>query len=171
VNEHRPNVHTDEEGEVEMFLDGEEVGEDMVGEGLEVPVEWVESVCGEGGGHDPLVVRLVDVLVDTWVVFPSVNPVNAVISEDKEPNIQIQIQRRMTKLKKCTYAGIERKNHAQPYSSTLSYNLEYPKTSPSNHGRVKSIITGKLRRLIAISCRTWFFRNLGCFIIAWSKMK
>jgi len=93
VNEHRPNVHPDKECEVEMLLDGEEVGEYMVGEGLEVTVEWVESVCGEGRGHDPFVVWLVDVLVDTWVVFPSVNPVNAVISEDEEPNSQILIQR------------------------------------------------------------------------------
>jgi hypothetical protein len=32
VDEHGPNVHADEEGEMEMFLDGEEIGEDVVGE-------------------------------------------------------------------------------------------------------------------------------------------
>lgn len=85
VDEDRPDIHADEEGEVEVFLDGEEVWEDMVGERLEVPVEWVESVCGEGGGNDPLVVWFVDVFVDEWVVFQSMNPVNAVIGEDKEP--------------------------------------------------------------------------------------
>ena len=77
-----------------MFLDGEEVGEDVVRERLEVTVDWVESVCGEGGGNDPLVVWLVDVLVDERVVFQSVNPVNAVIGEEEEPKSQIMIQER-----------------------------------------------------------------------------
>ena len=49
VNEHRPDVHPDEESEVEMFLNGEEVGEDVVGERLKVTVDWVEGVRGEGG--------------------------------------------------------------------------------------------------------------------------
>jgi hypothetical protein len=154
VNKHRPNVYADEEGKMEMFLDREEVGENMVGDGLEVTIDWVEGVCGEGGGNDPLVVWLVNVLVDAWMVFQSVNPVNAVIGEDEEPRSQIWIQKRSEKREKSAYAGIERKNQAQPCSSTLSYSLEYPRTSPSNQGSVKSIITGKLCRLIAISCRT-----------------
>ena len=57
----------------------------MVRERLEVTVDWMESVCGEGGGNDPLVVWLMDVLVNAWVVFQSMNPVDAVISEDEEP--------------------------------------------------------------------------------------
>ena len=61
----------------------------MVWEGLEVTVDWVESVCGEGSGHDPLVVWLVDVLVDKRMMFQSVNPVNAVIGADEEPDNQI----------------------------------------------------------------------------------
>ena len=48
----------------------------------------MEGVCGEGGGYDPLVVWLVDVLVDTWVVLQSMDPVNAVIGEEEEPNNQ-----------------------------------------------------------------------------------
>ena len=87
MNEYRPDVYTDEEREMEMFLDREEVGKDMVGERLEVPVDWMESVCGERGGDDPLVVWFVDVLVDGRVMFQSMNPVNAVISEQEEPKI------------------------------------------------------------------------------------
>ena len=157
VNKHRPNVYTDEEGQMEMLLDREEVGEDVVREGLEVTVDWVESICGEGGGNDPLVVWLVDVLVDERVVFQSVNPVDAVISEQEEPKIKFGFRTKrgnVEKLEKSAYAGIERKNQAQPCSSMLSYSLEYPRTSPSNQGSVKSIITGKLCRLILISCRT-----------------
>jgi len=85
VNEDRPNVHADEKGEVEVFLNGEDVGEDVVGERLEVTVDGVESICGEGGGYDPFVVWLVDVLVDKGVMFQPVNPVNAVIGADEEP--------------------------------------------------------------------------------------
>ena len=86
VNEHRPDIDADEEREVEMFLDGEEIGEDMVGERLEITVDWVESVRGEGGRYDPFVMGFVDVFVDEWVVLPSVDPVNAVVGEEQEPN-------------------------------------------------------------------------------------
>ena len=86
VDENRPDVHAYEQDQVEVFLDGEEVGEDVVGEGLEVAVYWVEGVGSEGGRDDPFVVGLVDVLVDEWVVLPPVNPVNAVIREHKEPD-------------------------------------------------------------------------------------
>ena len=89
VNEYRPHVYADEEREMEMFLDREEVGKDMVGDGLEVPVNWMESVCGERGGDDPLMVWFVDVLVYGWVVFQSMNPVNAVIGEQEEPKIRL----------------------------------------------------------------------------------
>ena len=171
MDEHRPDVHPHEEGKMEVLLDGEEVGEDVVGEGLEVSVDWVERIGGEGGGYDPFVVWFVNMLVDEGVVFPSVNPVNAVIGEQEEPKSRIHARTRRENAKECTHIGIERMNQIQPCSSILSYSFEYPKTSPSNHGSVNIIITGKLRRLIAISCRTWFFKNLGCFIIAWSKMK
>jgi len=95
VNEHRPDVDSHEEGEVEVFLDGEEVGEDVVGEGLEVSVNGVEGIGGKGSGYDPFVVGLVHVLVDGWVVFPSVNPVNAVIRKHEEPRIKSRVQQGM----------------------------------------------------------------------------
>ena len=113
VNEHRPNVHGDEEGEVEVFLNGEDVGEEVVGERLEVTVDWVECVCGEGRGYDPLVVWLVDVFVDEGMVLQSVNPVNAIIGADEESNHNRISKTRKTE-KKCTHTGTERKNHTQP---------------------------------------------------------
>lgn len=92
VNEHRPDVHPHEEGEVEMLLDGEEVRKDVVREGLEVPVNWMERVGGEGSGYDPFVVWLVNVLVDEGVVFQSVYPVNAVIGEHEKPTIESALE-------------------------------------------------------------------------------
>ena len=85
VNEHRPDVDRDEEDEMEVFLDGEEVGKDVVWQGLEIPVDWVECVGGKRCGYNPFVVWLVDVFVDAGVVFPTVDPVDAVIGEHKEP--------------------------------------------------------------------------------------
>lgn len=41
-------------------------------------------MAGVGRGHDPLVVRLVEVLVDLGVVEPAVDPVDAEIGEDDE---------------------------------------------------------------------------------------
>jgi hypothetical protein len=165
VNEHRPDVDPNEEDKMEVFLNGEEVGKYVVGKRLEIAVDWVECVGGERGGYNPFVVWLVNVLVDEGVVFPSVNPVDAVIGEQEETTNRIH-KRNHKNTNRYTYVGIERKNQVQPYSSMLSYAFEYPKTSPSNHGRVNNIITGKLCKLITISCLTWFFKNLGCFIIA-----
>ena len=59
VNEHRPDVHAHEEDKMEVLLNREEVRKDVIGEGLEVTVEWVECVGCEWGGYDPFVVRLV----------------------------------------------------------------------------------------------------------------
>ena len=85
VNEHRPDVNPHEEGEVEVFLDREEIGKNVVGKRLEVAIEWMERVGCERGGYNPFVVWLMNVLVDAGVVLPSVNPVNAVIGEHEEP--------------------------------------------------------------------------------------
>ena len=100
MNEDRPDVYTNEEGEMEMFLNGEEVGKNVIGEGLEVTVDWMESVCGEGSGDNPLMVWLVNILVDAWVVFQSVNPVNAVIGKDEEPKSIIRVQKRSEQFEK-----------------------------------------------------------------------
>lgn len=61
----------------------------MVGHGLGETVERVEGVGGEGGGHNPLVVRLVQTLVDERMVQPTVDPVDAEIGEhDKEGELE-----------------------------------------------------------------------------------
>lgn len=56
----------------------------MVGQRLREAIEGVEGVAGEGRGHDPLVVRLVEVLVDAWVVEVTMNPVDAEVGEDEK---------------------------------------------------------------------------------------
>lgn len=56
----------------------------MVRKTLSVAVGGVESVRGEGSRHDPLVMRLVDVLVDAGVVETAVNPVDSRVGEEEE---------------------------------------------------------------------------------------
>jgi len=68
VDEDGPDVDEHEEQDVGDFVEGEEEGEEVVRGGLGEAVEWVEGVGGEGGRHDPLVVRLVERLVDPGVV-------------------------------------------------------------------------------------------------------
>ena len=43
VDENRPKVHEEEQAEVELAVEGEHEDEQVVGHGLEVAVEWVES--------------------------------------------------------------------------------------------------------------------------------
>ena len=48
VDENRPKVHEEEQAEVELAVEGEHEDEQVVGHGLEVAVEWVESMRREG---------------------------------------------------------------------------------------------------------------------------
>lgn len=68
VNQDGPKVDKDEQGDVGELLQGEEQGEDVVGERLRPAVDGVEGVRGVGRRHDPPVVRLVQRLVDGRVV-------------------------------------------------------------------------------------------------------
>lgn len=84
VDEDGPEVHKDEQGDVGQLLQREHEGEDVVGEALREAVERVEGVAREGSGHDPLVVRLVEVLVDAREMQPAVDPVDAEVGEEDE---------------------------------------------------------------------------------------
>ena len=84
VNEDSPEVDEPEQENVGHLLQGEEEGEDVVGHTLGPAVERMESVRGVGTGHDPLVVRLVECLVDAGVVQAAVDPVDKEIGEAYE---------------------------------------------------------------------------------------
>lgn len=56
----------------------------MIRQALRVAVKRVEGVAGKGRGHDPLVVRLVEVLIHPGVVKATVNPVDAKVGEEEE---------------------------------------------------------------------------------------
>ena len=59
----------------------------MVGKALSETIQGVESVGSKWSWRYPLVMRLMQVLVDQWVVQVSVDPVDAVVREADEQGI------------------------------------------------------------------------------------
>lgn len=77
VDQDCPDVDKDEKGDRGKLGQREEEWENVVWKTLSIAIERVESVRGKGSGHDPLVVWLVDVLVDAGMVKSTVDPVDA----------------------------------------------------------------------------------------------
>jgi len=100
-----PELHKHEEAKVGELLEGEDEDEDVVGEGLEPAIKRVEGEGGEGGGNEPGVVGLVDVLVKEGnFVLEAVNPINRGVGEAEEeghgedqvpPGVNLLIQLRV----------------------------------------------------------------------------
>lgn len=84
VNEHGPEVDKAEQDDVGHFLQREDEGKHMIRHTLGPTVEGVEGVRGEWTRHNPLVMRLMKGLVDTWVVEATVNPINKEVGEEDE---------------------------------------------------------------------------------------
>lgn len=84
VNQNCPEVDEYEQADEGDLLQRENEDEDVVWHTLSEAVERVEGVGGEWGGHDPLVVRLVQTLVDERVVKTSVDPVDAEVGKHEE---------------------------------------------------------------------------------------
>ena len=80
----RPYLYKHEKRKVGELLEREDKREDVVGQALAEAVYRMESMACERARHDPLVMRLVDMLVDQRVVKPTVYPVNAKVREDEE---------------------------------------------------------------------------------------
>lgn len=87
VDHDGPEVDEDEKRDRGKLVQREQHGENVVRERLSPAVDGVESVRGVRGRHDPLVVRLVEVLVDERVVETSVDQVDAGIGEDDEKGV------------------------------------------------------------------------------------
>ncbi len=87
VDEDSPEVDEDEQGDIGDFLERKEERIDVVREGLREAVEGVKGVRGKGRGHDPLVMRFVEALVNRGVVEGAVNPVNAEVGKEDEERV------------------------------------------------------------------------------------
>lgn len=84
VDQDAPQVDKHEEADGHDTVKREDEGEDVVRQRLEVAIKRVESVTCVRRGDEPLVVRLVDVLVDSGVMLNPVDPVDEEVGEDKE---------------------------------------------------------------------------------------
>jgi len=84
VDQDGPDVDEGEERDVGEFLERKDEWEDVVWDALGEAVEWVEGVRCVRRWHDPFVVRLVETLVDHWMVQAAVDPVDAEVGEDEE---------------------------------------------------------------------------------------
>jgi hypothetical protein len=84
VDEDRPEVDEDEEAEVQVPVERQDENEGVVRYRLQIAVERVECVRCERSGDDPLVVRLVDMLVECGVVLQPVDPIYAEIGQKEE---------------------------------------------------------------------------------------
>ena len=84
MDEDGPEVDEAEQEDVGQLLQWEDEGEDVIRHALGPAVQGVKGVRGEGTRHDPLVVRLVQSLVDAGVVQPTVDPVDEEIGEEDE---------------------------------------------------------------------------------------
>lgn len=88
-----PEVDEAEENDIGDLLKREDEGEDVVRDTLGPAIQRVECVGGEWTGHDPLVMRLVESLVDERVVQASVDPVDEEVGEsDEERELQDAVE-------------------------------------------------------------------------------
>ena len=89
VNEDGPEVDKAEQEDVGQFLQREDERENVVWHTLRPAIQRVESVRRIRARHDPLVVRLVQGSVDSWMVQTPVDPVDEEIGEaDEEGKLQ-----------------------------------------------------------------------------------
>lgn len=81
VDQNGPDLDQNEHDQVQVSLHRADEDKDVVGQRLNKAVGRVESQSSKGSRYNPLVVRLVNVLVDARVVLQTVNPVNGDIVE------------------------------------------------------------------------------------------
>lgn len=84
VNHDCPDVNEGEQADVGELVEREDEWENVVWHTLRVSVQWVESVRREWSWHDPLVVWLVEVLVDKRVMQSAVDEVDEEVGEEQE---------------------------------------------------------------------------------------
>ena len=97
----RPDVDEHEKDDVCELLQGEDKGECVVWNSLGKAIHRMESVARVGGRHYPLVMCLVERLVDLWVVQSSMYPVDEEVRErDEERELQeiVQLERRFRRI-------------------------------------------------------------------------
>lgn len=95
VDDDGPDVDQHEEQDVRVLVQREDEREDVVWQTLGPAVERMEGVRGVGSRHDPLVVWLVQALVNHGVMQAAVDPVDEEIGEhEEERELEYVVQRK-----------------------------------------------------------------------------
>lgn len=81
MNHDGPEIDEDEEDDIGKLLKWEDKRKHVIRKALSETIQWMKSVGGKWSWHNPPVVRLMQALVDQWVVQISVDPVDAVVRE------------------------------------------------------------------------------------------
>lgn len=84
VNEDRPHVDEDEQTNISHLLKWEDEWEDVVWDTLRKSIKRVESVGRKWCRHNPLMMWLMQRLIDKWVVQTAVNEVDEEVGEEEE---------------------------------------------------------------------------------------
>ena len=89
TNEDGPDIDKGEQSNISQLVKREDEGKDMVWNALRITVKRVECMARVGSWHDPLVMWLVEVLVNEWVMKTPVDQVDEAIGErNKERELE-----------------------------------------------------------------------------------
>lgn len=84
VDEDRPHVDEDKQANISDLLKREDERKYVVRNGLREAVEWVESMRRKWSRHNPLMMRLMQRLIDLWVVQAAVNEVDEEVGKEEK---------------------------------------------------------------------------------------
>ena len=69
MDHNTPYIDKAEESEEQEFVKGEDPRENVVWQTLRIAIKWMKGMRSKRCGYNPLVMRLVDILVYAWMVF------------------------------------------------------------------------------------------------------
>ncbi len=81
-----PDIDSEVKEEIEKLVHGKQEDVDMVRSTLEKAIYWVKGMTGKWCCYFPRMMRFMDVFVDVFIMFPSVDPVYETVSEQDERN-------------------------------------------------------------------------------------
>lgn len=84
TDEDGPDVNEGEQNNVGDLVQGEDEREDVIGHALRETVNGMESMARIRCGHDPSMMWLVQILVDSRVVQASMDPIDEKVGEENE---------------------------------------------------------------------------------------
>jgi len=79
-----PEINKGKKSNVSKFVEREQKGVKMIRNPLCISVQRMKSMTCKRGWHDPFMMRLMNILIDLWMVQSAMNPINQEIGEEHE---------------------------------------------------------------------------------------